>query len=169
MNKFSTVYIFMKCINVVLKNEGGLVDNPSDPGGLTNMGICRLFYPNLDIRNLTRDEVVEIYFNDYWLKMNLIDIFDENLILQIFDFGVNTRSKRYGFNTALKAIQRIVNAKQDGVVGSKTIGLINKSSNDLVSLYKQERRKYYYDLVRRKPKMKIFLNGWLRRVDHCKF
>ena len=159
----------MKCINVVLKNEGGLVDNPSDPGGLTNMGICRLFYPNLDIRNLTRDEVVEIYFNDYWLKMNLIDIFDENLILQIFDFGVNTRSKRYGFNTALKAIQRIVNAKQDGVVGPKTIGLINKSSNDLVSLYEQERRKYYYDLVRRKPKMKIFLNGWLRRVDHCKF
>jgi len=169
MNKFSTVYIFMKCIDIILKNEGGLVDNPNDPGRLTNMGICRLFYPDLDIRNLTRDEVVEIYYNDYWSKMNLIDIFDENLILQIFDFGVNTRSKRYGFNTALKAIQRIVNAKQDGVIGPKTIGLINTSPNNLVSLYKQERKKYYIDLARRKPRMQEFLNGWLKRINHCKF
>jgi hypothetical protein len=36
-------------------------------------------------------------------------------------------------------------------------------------LYKQERKKYYFDLARRKPQNEKFLKGWLRRVDKTKF
>lgn len=161
--------IFMRCVEVILRLEGGYINHLSDPGGETNMGIARLFYPDLDIMNLTRNRAIGIYFYDYWGKMNLRNINNEELILQIFDFGVNTRSKRYGFNTALKTIQRLVKADIDGIVGPQTTGLINNSQDDLIDLYKRERRKYYFALVRRKPEMHIFLNGWMNRVNECKF
>ena len=161
--------IFMRCIEVVLRNEGGYSNHPDDPGKETNMGIARKFYPDLDIKNLTRNQAVEIYHRDYWNKMNLTGIYDENLVLHIFDFGVNTRSLKYGFNTAIKAIQRIVEAQADGYTGPETNGLINAYEGDLVELYKQERKKYYFDLARRKPELQVFLAGWLNRVDRTDF
>ena len=169
MAKFSLAFLFLRCINVILKNEGGYVNHPDDPGGETSMGIARMFYPDLDIKNLNREQAIEIYFEDYWLPMNLSGIYDENLVLQIFDFGVNTRSKRYGFNTALKAIQRIVDIEQDGQIGPITKDAINQYVGDIVSLYINERKKYYFDLVRRKPEMQVFLKGWIHRAENCKF
>lgn len=168
MAQFSTGFVFLKCIRVVLKNEGGWVWNENDPGGETNMGIARMFYPDLNLVNLTEDQAIDIYFNDYWLPMNLGGIQDENLILQIFDFGVNTRSLKYGFNTAIKTIQRIVNADVDGIVGPQTTLLINNHI-DLVQKYKEKRKQYYRNLAQRKPELKIFLKGWLNRIDHTKF
>ena len=47
---------FDLAINYVLENEGGVVDDPNDPGGLTNFGISQKQYPDLDIRDLTRDQ-----------------------------------------------------------------------------------------------------------------
>ena len=89
--------IFNRCINVILRNEGGYVWNIHDPGGETNMGIAKKFYPDLDIKSLTKNQAIEIYYKDYWSKMNLLGIYDENLILQIFDMGVNA-----GIKTAIK-------------------------------------------------------------------
>ena len=37
---------FKKAIEVILKHEGGYVDDPVDPGGETNMGISRKAYPH---------------------------------------------------------------------------------------------------------------------------
>ena len=169
MPKFSTAFLFLKCMNVILKNEGGWVWHEADPGGETSMGIARMFYPDLDIKNLNREQAIEIYFDDYWLPMNLSGIYDHNLVLQIFDFGVNTRSRRYGFNTALKTVQKIVDVVQDGKIGPITKDAINAYVGDIVYLYINERKKYYFDLAKRKPDLQVFLAGWLRRADHCKF
>jgi lysozyme family protein len=154
----------MKCVEVVLKNEGGYINHPNDPGGETNFGITKKRYPHIDIRNITRNQAIEIYFRDYWSKMNLTGIYDENLILHLFDMGVNA-----GIRTAIKMVQRIVEAKADGITGPETNGLINNYEGDLVDLYKQERKKYYFTIARRKPDLQVFLAGWLRRIDNCVF
>jgi len=52
---------FDEIIEVVLKHEGGLVDDPDDPGGLTNLGISQRAYPNEDIRGLTVERAKELY------------------------------------------------------------------------------------------------------------
>jgi lysozyme family protein len=57
---------FNTAVALVLKHEGGLVDNPQDPGGLTNFGISKRAYPSLDIANLTVDDAKAIYQRDYW-------------------------------------------------------------------------------------------------------
>lgn len=154
----------MKCIDIILKNEGGYVNHPNDPGGETNFGIAKKFYPDLDIKNLTHNQAIEIYHLDYWDKMNLLGINNENLVLHLFDMGVNA-----GIKTAIKMIQRIVGAKADGSIGPITTGLINDYPEDLAELYKAERKKYYSNLARRKPDLQVFLNGWLNRIENTHF
>ena len=53
----------------VLKHEGGYVHHSSDPGGETNWGISKRAHPHLDIKNLTRDQAVEIYRDTYWSQV----------------------------------------------------------------------------------------------------
>ena len=43
---------FNKCIEIVLKFEGGLSDHVEDRGGLTNYGISQKAYPKIDIKKL---------------------------------------------------------------------------------------------------------------------
>ena len=54
-------------IENVIKHEGGYVNDPSDPGGETKYGISKKAYPKVDIKNLTLDDAIEIYKDDYWL------------------------------------------------------------------------------------------------------
>lgn len=61
--------LFTAAVHTLLEVEGGLVDHPSDPGGLTNWGISQRAYPNLNIRTLTRAEAISIYHRDYWQRI----------------------------------------------------------------------------------------------------
>ena len=47
---------FDEIIEVTLHHEGGYVHDPKDLGGETNYGIAKRFYPDVDIKNLTKDE-----------------------------------------------------------------------------------------------------------------
>ncbi len=156
--------LFLKCIKVVLKNEGGYVNNPKDPGGETNYGIAKKFYPNLDIKNLTKEQAIDIYYKDYWLPMNLEGILNNELILQVFDFGVNA-----GRKVSIRMLQRIVKTEDDGIIGPKTIKAINESELPLLDIFKKRRKIFYMNLAARKPELEIFLNGWLRRIDKTEF
>ena len=152
---------FLKCIEVVLKAEGGYVNHPSDPGGETNFGICKRYYPHLDIKNLTKEDAIHIYFRDYWLPMNLKGIIDLTAVLEIFDMGVNA-----GIRTAIKMAQRLVGAYPDGKIGVITTAKINEC-NGFTDAYKFRRRKFYKTLANKKPELAVFLKGWLNRVDNC--
>jgi lysozyme family protein len=35
---------FNKCLDMLLKHEGGYVDHPQDPGGQTNLGVTKATY-----------------------------------------------------------------------------------------------------------------------------
>ncbi len=79
---------FEDCMQFVFKWEGGYVNDPNDLGGETKYGITKRWHPNLDIKNLTREQAMEIYYKDYWLKAGCDKMFyPANLI--IFDTAVN--------------------------------------------------------------------------------
>ena len=54
-------------VKKVLKHEGGYVNDPSDPGGETKYGISKRAFPDLDIKNLTEEQAILIYYDEYWL------------------------------------------------------------------------------------------------------
>jgi len=156
--------IFERCIEIILKNEGGLVDHPSDPGGLTNMGITQRNYPLEDIKNLTKEKATAIYYRDYWLPMDLELLNNPDLILQIFDMGVNS-----GMRTSIKILQRLIGTIADGYIGQMTIRAIEDFNGDIVEEYIKRRKLFYVTLSQNKPELRKFLKGWLKRTEHTKF
>ena len=150
---------FDDIIEVVLKHEGGYVNDPVDPGGETNFGIAKRSHPDVDIANLTKDCAKEIYYQDYWIK-NRVPQLPEQLKHIYFDMCVNQ-----GRGRAVKILQKAANAKGadlvvDGGLGPKTIAALDGVELDRVRAY---RIKYYADLVTRKPDLEKFYFGWFRR------
>lgn len=106
---------FEKAVNIVLEREGVLSDDPRDNGGLTKYGISQKAYPALDIRNLTREQAVDIYRRDYW---NLVrgDDLPWAFALPLFDCAVNQ-----GPRTAIQMFQAALGCKVDGDFGPATL------------------------------------------------
>ena len=147
---------FDRLIPVILKNEGGYVNDPNDLGGETNYGISKRRYPDLDIVNLTRDEAIEIYRRDYWLP-EFDEIEDDNAALHIFDMCVNAGQYR-----AVRLAQKVAHAYEDGLMGPATVRAINNSVG-FVDHYKGARIRFYQNL--NNPH---FLKGWINRVNNTK-
>ena len=96
--------------------------------------------------------------------MDLDDIENEELILQVFDFGVNA-----GIRTSIKLLQRIIGVDDDGYVGKITLTRIKSYEGDLLAKFTARRKIFYMNLVAKKPELEVFLKGWLNRVEITKF
>lgn len=157
---------FARAISHVLEWEGGYVNDPDDPGGETNFGISKRAYPDLNIRELSRDGAIDIYRRDYWKKYRLDDVQDEEIAEYIFDMVVN-----HGGSNAIKMVQRTVNAfiksdiEVDGGMGPLTLAAINSVNPERLLLgLIGERARFYLNLATRKEAMSKFLGGWLNRA-----
>lgn len=62
----STLDEFEAAVNDVLGEEGGYVNSVTDPGGETQWGISKRAFPNVDIKNLSRDGAKDLYKTHYW-------------------------------------------------------------------------------------------------------
>lgn len=105
---------FQIIVTDTLQFEKGYVNDPSDPGGETRFGISKRSYPHLDIFNLTIEEAIEIYREDFWRKPWINRIDDFSLARKTFDLAVNT-----GQVTAVKMLQRAINTVCAGQVAPR--------------------------------------------------
>jgi hypothetical protein len=116
---------FSRAVNRLLAEEGGYVDNPDDPGGETKFGISRRNYPELDLKNLTREEAVRIYYADWWLCYGF-DRLPDMISEKTFDLAVNI-----GGGHAIKCLQRAIRAcgytvAEDGIIGPMTADICQR-------------------------------------------
>jgi lysozyme family protein len=156
---------FLKAFDYLMHHEGGYSNDHNDAGGETKFGISKRSYPNLDIKNLTRDQACQIYFVDFWMKGKYEQIEDENIAIKLFDLAVHI-----GIQQAVKLVQRALRAvgtqvAEDGIIGSITLKAINESDpTDLLAALKSESAGYYRLLANANPSQKKFIDGWLRRA-----
>ena len=88
---------FDKCMEMLLHHDGGFVNHPSDPGGLTNMGVTKKtwddFYgDDIDeerMRNITVDDIKPIYRTNYWDDVAVSDL-PSGVDWAVFDWAVNS-------------------------------------------------------------------------------
>lgn len=147
-----------KGIDFVLSYEGGLVDNPADPGGLTNFGISSRSYPSVDIRNLTRADAESIYRRDYWDAIHG-DELPGPLAVAVFDSAVNQ-----GAGTAKRMLQIALKVTVDGVIGPKTIKAAHEMGTGAVVRFLAERAVRYHETMRDNTTLNVFAHNWYFRL-----
>jgi len=152
---------FKKAVNHLLENEGGYSNDPDDPGGETNFGICRRQYPDLDIKNLTKEKAVEIYYEDYW-SAHEIDLYPRGLQEIIFDMTVN-----FGSRGGVKVVQEAANNKNshqikvDGLLGPETLRAVKSLEVDRIKAFRVLR---FAKICISNPDMYKYWYGWFRRA-----
>lgn len=134
--------------------EKGLVDNPNDPGGLTNFGISQRSYPDLDIRSLTVDQAQAVLKRDIW-DVARCDFLPWPLNFLLFEADVNC-----GVGTGGRLLQAALGVPVDGVIGPATIKAAGSASlPELVSRFQAKLGVRYASLAN----AATFLEGWLYR------
>ena len=146
---------FNNAVNIVLKHEGGHVNDDRDPGGETKFGISKRSYPNEDIKNLTKARAREIYFDDYWVKMKC-DEMPPQCRLLLFDGAVN-----HGVGFMSLILQRALGVTADGVIGPVTIGAAKNISADRLAIRLAQARAQIY---RKNRNFFVYGRGWLNRL-----
>ena len=159
-----------KALPLVLIFEGrNYVDHPMDNGGPTKFGITQKSYNTYrsrnklsekSIKNITMDEVVKIYYNNFWLPSKCDQIGGYTSIA-LFDTTVNS-----GLNRASKILQQSVGVATDGVIGSNTLKtILSYDDVELANKYLANRKKFYDNIVKQNPTQKVFYKGWIRRLN----
>jgi lysozyme family protein len=157
---------FLDAYAIVMEYEGGYVNHPNDPGGETYKGISRRAHPNwkgwqlIDQKKPVPEQLVqEFYYNNYWLKLRC-DEMPYPVGEYLFDFGVNA-----GITRAIITVQKVLNVKVDGVLGSVTIAAIQRQDpQNLMYQLLAERINYYTTITIQRSQFQVFFLGWIRRT-----
>lgn len=162
-----------KAMPIILKWEGGYSDHPNDSGGCTMRGITigtfRRYYGKDktcdDLRRISDDQWLHIFKSGYWDKMKCDFIENQSLANLVIDMGWGS-----GTVTAIKKIQKCLGTTADGIVGPKTLALLNAPDREATfNKLWEMRRLWFNNIVKNNPSQKVFLNGWLRRLNDYKY
>lgn len=152
---------FTLSLSHVLRHEGGYVDHPDDPGGITNLGVTKAAWEAYtgkpvtaaDMHQLTPAKVEPFYRRLYWDRMRCDDL-PAGLDYAAFDFAVNSGVKR-----AARALQRVAGVTMDGTVGPSTLAAVNRHRSLIDPLCDVR-----FLFLRGLPTFKVFGRGWTVRV-----
>jgi len=180
---------FLFALNEALGIEGGYSNNEDDPGKATNWGITEATARRNgfkgDMKDLSKDEAIEIYYSEYWIKPRFNLIKNGKISAELFEFGINA-----GLHLAVKVLQRSYNIlnkndiiSEDGVLGPITAGKVNnykfyKSLYKMMNIYQgmyyialAEGDEFLIDNIKHHSKtggtkFKTFIRGWVdKRVN----
>jgi lysozyme family protein len=155
---------FRDCLELVLKHEGGFVNHPKDPGGMTNLGVTKKVWEDwigheVDekaMRALTPALVAPMYEMKYW-RTSYCEKLPRGLDLLVFSMAVNAGSGR-----SVKLLQDAIGVVADGVIGPKTMAKINEANVEtLIDKFSEARTAFYKGL----KTFPVFGKGWLNRTN----
>jgi lysozyme family protein len=158
---------WQKSFELLLKSEGGYVNNPSDPGGMTNLGVTKATWENWigrqsdesEMRSLTADKVEPLYRKKYWDAVRG-DELKSGISYLCFDFAVNA-----GVGRSIKTLQAAVGVPVDGGFGPVTMNAVKSFEPvKLIDRFSQAKEDFYRSL----NTFDVFGKGWLNRVEKVK-
>jgi len=156
---------FRDCLELVLKHEGGFVNHPKDPGGITNLGVTKRVWEEWighpatekDMRELTPAIVAPMYEMRYW-RPSYCEKLPRGLDLLVFSMAVNA-----GAGRSVKLLQDAIGVVADGIIGPRTMARINEANVEtLIDKFSEARTDYYKGL----KLFPVFGVGWLRRTEN---
>jgi lysozyme family protein len=160
---------FELCLKKMLAHEGGYVNHPQDPGGMTNLGVTKRVWEEWvghdvdekQMRALTPETVAPLYKRKYWDAVRADDLV-AGVDYCVFDVAVNS-----GPGRAIKFLQSSVGVTADGGFGPATLAAVKNAEADpkrLIELYSAKRLEFLQSL----KTFETFGKGWSRRVAEVK-
>lgn len=154
---------FEAALAAVLHHEGGFVNHPADPGGMTNLGCtkstwekwCGRQVTEADMRALEASDVAPLYREKYWEKVHG-DYLPAGVDYAVFDCAINS-----GPGRAIKFLQEAIGTTPDGAIGPKTLAALKDFDPvALVNSVSDKRLSFLKEL----STWPTFGRGWERRV-----
>ena len=154
---------FDEALKAILHHEGGFVNHPKDPGGMTNLGVTKRVWEEwvgheVDekaMRALTPEIVGPMYKVKYWDKIKGDDL-PTGVDYAVFDAAINS-----GPGRAAKWLQQAVGAVPDGAIGPGTLAKVAAMEPAaIIEKYQETRLAFMQSL----PTWDTFGKGWGRRV-----
>jgi lysozyme family protein len=158
---------WQKSFELMLKSEGGFVNHPSDPGGMTNLGVTKATWEKwvgresdeAEMRGLTPEKVEPLYKKKYWDAVRG-DELPPGISYLCFDFAVNA-----GAGRSIKTLQTAVGVTPDGGFGPMTMAAVQAIDPvELIERFSQAKEDFYRSLTT----FSTFGKGWLNRVADVK-
>ena len=161
---------FNKIFEYLLQVEGGYSNDKYDSGGKTKYGIIEIEARKYGYRGHMKDMPLEIakdiYYRKYFKENRLDEVVNDKISLSVCDWIVN--SGTWGAKKAQQALN-IINSSElvvDGKIGNQTLFALNHvDSEKFLEVYHELQRKFYRGIVATRQTQRVFLQGWLNRVD----
>lgn len=154
---------FNKCLEIVLRHEGGWSNHPADPGQATMKGVTLATYrkyrpgaTKAQLRAISDADLAMIYRAGYWNKVKGDDL-PAGLDLVAFDAAVNS-----GPGRGARWLQEALGVNPDGVIGPKTIAAARTAHKHAVI---DRACSIRLNWLRTLPHWPTFGKGWSRRVE----
>jgi type VI secretion system secreted protein VgrG len=168
---------FNLSIPVILRHEGGWVNDPDDPGGETNWGISTLIIKREEItaeelglrdlrslKNMTVEAAQKVYKRVYWDRYKYYEIENQLIATKVFDAAVNM-GPYWGHLCAQKAANACgFKLEEDGKCGPKTREALSACPDEWLNQMTKAMTDRYNEIVKNSPRKKKFLKTWLRRA-----
>ena len=154
---------FEIALQALLKHEGGFVNDPRDPGGMTNLGVTKKVWEAFVGREVTEDEmraltpatVAPLYKQRYWDAVHG-DTLPSGVDYCVFDCAVNS-----GVKQSVRFLQRSVGADPDGLLGPHTLQAVaDADPMDVIEKFTTARESFLKGL----PAFVTFGKGWMIRT-----
>ena len=154
---------FQKCLDLVLKSEGGYVNDPRDHGGETMMGVTKNAWSTWikrpindgEMARLTKEDITPFYKALYFDKAYCPDL-PIGVDYLVFDAAVNM-----GVGQAVRLLQRALGVVADGAIGPNTLKAINEAdAKELIQKFSDAKTTFYKGL----GNFNVYGTGWLKRV-----
>jgi lysozyme family protein len=151
----------------MLASEGGYVNHPSDPGGMTNLGVTKRVWEEWvgresnekEMRSLTPEMVEPLYKRKFWDACKC-DELPTGVDYLVFDFAVNA-----GPGRSAKILQTAVGVPADGGIGPITLAAVKaQDPTELIQKFSDAKEDFYRSLIT----FETFGKGWLNRVADVK-
>lgn len=160
----------LQILNDLVRREGGFVDHPVDRGGATKYGITSQtlgafrelgrLATREEVETLSETEAQHILYSQYVVAPGFTNIQHARLRALLIDSAVHS-----GAGVAVKWLQRVLNVKEDGLLGPVTRAALER--DDIGMVYRHLialRMEFLGRLISNDPKQALFAAGWMKRL-----